>query len=252
MTTSRKDEWRWIYGANPVLEAILSKNDITTVWVQKGKKHLRKRLDRVLKASGRNVSVAEVSAQELQKLCRRGDHQGFVAKVAPIANSSLAGLCKDKGDLFVLLLDGVEDPQNLGAIYRVADAGGVDLIFLPAKGSASHQLPSVAKSSAGAVEHVPTVVVGKLKSAVDELRERGFKIYALEGGKKGKKPQELDKKRPIALIVGSEGRGVSTTLAQKADALMSLPMCGKVNSLNVATATAVAVYSVLDGSREKK
>ena len=252
MTTSRKEEWRWLYGANPVLEAILGKNDITTVWIQKGKKHLRKRLDKVLKASGRKVQVAEVPAQELQKLCRRGDHQGFVAKVAPIANSSLSGLMKDKGNLFVLLLDGIEDPQNLGAIYRVADAGGVDLVFLPAKGSASHQLSSVAKSSAGAVEHVPTVVVGKLKKAVDELKEQGFKIYALEGSPKGKSPQELDCSRPMALIIGSEGRGVSTTLAQKADALMSLPMCGKVNSLNVATATAVAVYSVIDGSKEKK
>ena len=150
--------------------------------------------------------VEIVSSSRLQQIVTNGSHQGIAAEVEMIPNGSLTGLMKDKGkDLLVILLDGIEDPGNLGAIYRVADATGVDLVFLPSKGSASHQLASVAKSSAGAVEHVKTVVVSRLNRVVEELKENGFTVLALEGSKGARFPEDLELKKPVALIIGSEG-----------------------------------------------
>ena len=245
MNTSNDVKMRCLYGVNPVLEALLSSTVVHEVFVQKGKKRVKKRLERVLASRESSAEIKECSAQELQRICRSAEHQGIAARAEPLKNGSLSALAKERKRLFVMLIDGVEDPRNLGAIYRVADAVGVNLVFLPSRGSASHQLPSVAKASAGAVEHVPTVRTSKLKKAVGELRELDFRVYALEGKKEGRSPGDVESSERLALIVGSEGRGVSTTLAEMADAYISIPMYGKVNSLNVASATAIAVYSLI-------
>lgn len=237
--------WRILYGVNPVMEAARAGREIMRIWLLEGKESLRGRLQRAFRDRPL-PQIHEVNAGKMQSVCRTGDHQGLAARVAALPGGSLRRTLAEKGpDLLVLLLDGVQDPHNLGAIYRVADASGVDLLFLPSKGSASHQLPSVAKASAGAVEHVPTVVVSKLATAVEELREHGFRILALEGGKAATGPREMDLHRPLALVVGGEDRGVSSTLTRSADGFLSLPMRGRVNSLNVSTATAVALYEIL-------
>jgi len=236
---------RLLYGVNPVLEALRARHRVEAVWVLEGKHAVTGRLDKMLATLDTPPPVERVSARELQRLARTGEHQGLVARAALLPGASLRRYVAEGHERpLVLLLDGIQDPGNLGAIYRVADAAGVGLVFIPSSGSASHQLASVAKASAGAVEHVPTVVVSKLKSAVEELKGHGFRVYALEAGRKSIPIDAVEASGPVALIIGSEGRGVGHALGGLADGYVELPMRGRVNSLNAATATAVAVYAI--------
>jgi 23S rRNA (guanosine2251-2'-O)-methyltransferase len=242
---------RIIYGANPVLEAIRAKRVIHHLYLLKGKEKLQQRIDNVSRGIENVPGTEVVTPSRMQQIIPPGaTHQGIAAEVEVIPNSSLTGTIKDKGkDMLVLLFDGVEDPGNLGAVYRVADAAGVDIVFIPAKGSASHQLASVAKASAGAVEHVKTVVVSRLNNVIEELKGHGFKVVALEVTKDAKFPDDLDLIKPVALVIGSEGRGISHSIMQMVDCVMKLPMSGRVNSLNVATATAVGVFEIVRANK---
>ena len=177
-------------------------------------------------------------------------HQGVVAEAALLANASLTGLLKDRpGDpLLVLMIDRVQDPQNLGNIYRTAEAAGVSLVFLPAKSTASHQLATVSKASAGAVEHVPTVVVSSLKQPAQELHAAGFHIFGLDmEGATGL--WQADFPARTALLVGAEGAGLGAAARSLCDSFVSVPMLGKVQSLNVTNAVAVVFYEVVRGRK---
>lgn len=236
---------RVLHGIHPVMEALRVRGRVRAVWVERDSRNPQlKRLTGQARAAG--VRVETCDWQRLQKLSQSTQHQGVVAEAVPLSNGSLSGLLKDRpdDDLTVLMIDRVQDPQNLGNIYRSAEAAGVALIFLPAKATASHQLGSVAKASAGAVEHVPTVVVSALRQPAQELRAAGFRILGLDM-EASTGLWETDFGRRTALLVGAEGGGLGAAARGLCDGFVGIPMHGKVDSLNVTNAVAVVLYEVV-------
>jgi 23S rRNA (guanosine2251-2'-O)-methyltransferase len=235
-----EDGLRTIYGVNPVREALRAGRHVTRLVVRRGLQRLH---DKLL-AEGRPESVEVAAEGRLSRFAGTEEHQGVAAKVEALANTSVNHLVRTRGnDLLFLALDGVQDPHNLGAILRVADGAGVDLVIVPAKGAASVQLGSVAKSSAGAVEHVPVLVVGDLKRNLKELEEHGIQRVALEADGK----HTLDAAPlmfPLCLVLGGEGSGVTRRVRDVCDTSARLTLRGKVNSLNVSVATAIAAFHV--------
>lgn len=232
------DGLRVLYGINPVREAFRAGREVAELFVLDGQKKLLK----LVEHQGRAGGITYLQKHELHKLCGSTQHQGVVARVEPLKNTSLKGLVKDHGqDLLVLMADGVQDPHNLGALLRVADGAGVDLVVVAAKGSASVQLGSVAKASAGASEHQAVLTVRDLATCLDELREHGFQVVALEAGA-GKALRETELRFPLCLLVGGEDSGVKARYRDQATDEAHIPLRGKVNSLNVSVAGAVAVF----------
>lgn len=229
---------RTIYGMNPIREAIRAGREIERIYVRRGERRLVRDVD-----PGKAVAkVDEVADDRLRRIAHSGHHQGIVAKTAPLENSSLNQLVRERGkDIFALMLDGVQDPHNLGAILRVADGAGVDLVIVPSKGAASVQLGSVAKTSAGAVEHVPLLVVGDPKRCVQELLEHDFQVVSMEAGE-GKPLADVPLSFPLCLVVGGEDKGVRPRVKGLCTDLAHLPLQGKVGSLNVSVATALACF----------
>jgi 23S rRNA (guanosine2251-2'-O)-methyltransferase len=229
---------RVLYGINPIREAFRAGREVEELFVLDGQKKLLKQLEH----KGRAGTITYLKKHELHKVCGSTQHQGVVAKVEPLKNTSLKGLVKDHGsDLLVLMADGVQDPHNLGALLRVADGAGVDLVVVAAKGSASVQLGSVAKASAGASEHQAVLTVHDLATCLDELAGHGFQIVALEA-EAGTALRDAELKYPLCLLVGGEDSGVKARYRQMATHEAHIPLRGKVNSLNVSVAGAVAVF----------
>ncbi len=150
----------------------------------------------------------------------------------------------DKSNPLVLLLDGITDPHNLGAILRSADQFSVDLVVIPERRSAGES-DTVARTSAGALEWVPLMTVGNLKRTLDELKEGGFWIYGADMG--GTAAKEIDLKGPVVLVMGSEGAGMSRIVRESCDGIISIPMTGHVDSLNVSVATGILLYEARRG-----
>lgn len=233
---------RIVYGVNPVREAFRAGRVVHDLYVREG----RRRLVEEVEAKGRAGNLHVVSAEELARLSGSREHQGIAARVEAIENASVNHLVRTKGrDLLVLVLDGVQDPHNLGAAYRVADGAGVDLVIATARDSASIQLGSVAKASAGAVEHVPSLVVGDLGRCLDELVEHGFTVVGLEAGE-GEPLGSAPLTWPVALVLGGEGSGIRGRTLDHCTVKAHLPLRGRVNSLNVSVAAAVAAFRIAD------
>jgi 23S rRNA (guanosine2251-2'-O)-methyltransferase len=188
----------------------------------------------------RGVAVRFGGREALDRLDR--GHQGAVARVA--LREYLppeAAFLGEKGRRLLFVLDGVQDPQNLGAVLRVAEGVGAR-VLVPERGSAPLS-EAVARSSAGAVERVPVVRVGNLRRSIDQLKNEGFRVVGLDAS--GGVLYGLDLTGDLALVVGSEGTGLRRLVREACDALASLPMAGKVASLNVATAAAAAGYEAV-------
>ena len=233
---------RTIYGINPVTEALKAGRRILDVKVAAGKHGPElKQLVHLLRQ--KNVPVAEVDRHAIATMADSRSHQGVAARVEALSNGSLTGLVHDRptGPITVLVLDHLQDPQNLGAIFRAADAFGVDLVFLPAHDAASHQLGSVAKASAGAVEHVAAVVVADLRTPLAELKKHGFAVVGMEAEASDPAAGALDSPR-LALVLGSEGPGISKAIRGSCDRLVKIPTSGKVGSLNAGMACGIVLY----------
>lgn len=237
-------EGRVIAGRNAVLELLRSDRSVEKIFLQKdGEGSLK-----VIRALAKEKKIPLVSAEKmkLQTLAGGSFHQGVVALAAEKEYAELDTLFRiaaDRGeDPFFLVADGVEDPHNLGALIRCAEGAGVHGVILPKRGAVG-LTPTVLKSSAGAAEHMAICRVANLSRTVDRLKENGVWVYACEAD--GRPYDKMDYKGPIALILGSEGFGVSRLLKEKSDFIVSLPMRGKVNSLNVSCAGAVILYEVL-------
>jgi 23S rRNA (guanosine2251-2'-O)-methyltransferase len=238
----RRTEARLLYGINPIQEALNAGHRILDAHTLPGKVGPElKGIIASLRAA--KVPISHLDRHGLSQLCGNPKHQGLVAQAAPLTNGSLTGLMRDHPDeaLTVVVLDRIQDPQNLGAIYRVADAMGVSLIFLPAGDAVSHQLGSVAKASAGAVEHVPTVVVADLRTPLTELKGHGFAIVGLATSGTAPIRGNLLHRR-LAIVLGSEGAGLSKNAAAACHSTLSIPMRGKVDSLNAAQALGITLY----------
>jgi 23S rRNA (guanosine2251-2'-O)-methyltransferase len=233
---------------NALLEAIQSSpSRINKILVQKGTR--RTQVEQILKAARRNnVPFLFVPKKKLDSLDR--NHQGAIAFLSPKSYSSLEDILQASPRPFLLLLDGIEDPQNLGAIVRTAEAAGVNGIILPERRSAGIT-ESVAAVSAGALEHVRITRVKNLARTMDALKERGIWLVGAEGGQKDLW-FDFDFKMPLGLVFGSEGKGLRPLVRKKCDKILSLPLQGKISSLNVASAAAVFIFEVVRQRGNKK
>lgn len=230
-----------VYGANPVLEAIRS-HPARVRYVAIAREQSA-RLQRIVsEANAAGVAVRQMPASQIDKLAGRGVHNGVVAEVAATALVDFDDVIARDETQFVLILDGITDPQNLGAILRVAEGFGVDLVVLPEHESAS-VTPAVVKASAGATEWVAIAQVTNLARTIDSLKERGYWIYAASAN--GDAPAEIDFRGKVAIVLGSEGKGIRRNVLEHCDRVVTIPMRGHVESFNVATAAAVICYEVM-------
>lgn len=233
-----------IGGKNPVLEALRADRDVNKIWVAEGVQ--KKGITELLQlAKEKGVLVQFVPKKKIDGLTD-SNHQGIAAAVAAYNYAELEDLFKAaevrSEDPFFLILDELEDPHNLGSIMRTADAIGVHGIIIP-KRRAVGLTAVVAKSSTGAIEHVPVVRVNNLSQVVDELKKRGVWIAGTDA-KESTDYRNMDAGLPLAVIIGSEGKGMSRILRDKCDFLYQLPMVGHVTSLNASVAASLLMYEV--------
>ncbi|HEX2728888.1 MAG TPA: 23S rRNA (guanosine(2251)-2'-O)-methyltransferase RlmB [Rubrobacteraceae bacterium] len=220
-----------IYGLRPVVEALKSpRRRVLEVLDSSGNGEIR--------AAAGGVNVKKVSRDRVDELARGGVHQGVVARVESYPYSSLEEILAVT-DALILVLDGVTDPRNLGAVLRVADGAGASGVVIP-KDKAVGITAAAVKASAGASEHVRVARVTNLKRAVDEMKESNVWVYAAEAG--GADYTKLDLDGPVAFVLGSEGKGVRRLVREACDGTVSVPMLGAVSSLNVSVAAAVLAY----------
>jgi 23S rRNA (guanosine2251-2'-O)-methyltransferase len=192
------------------------------------------------------VPVQQVSRKRLDAEARSEAPQGVLAKAAPLQESDLDDLARGTGGRapFLVLVDGVTDPGNLGAILRSVDGAGGTGVVLP-KHRAVHITPTAAKAAAGAIEHVPIAVVPGLPTAIERLRQAGVWIVGLDDRARQSLFDLGDTaSQPIALVLGAEGAGLSRLVRERCDLLVSIPMQGRMSSLNVSAAAALACYEV--------
>jgi 23S rRNA (guanosine2251-2'-O)-methyltransferase len=230
-----------IYGLNPVIEALRAGRA----------RRLRvagrddRRLQQVLRlAAEAGVPVEHVDPRELEGAARGGVHQGVVAEAEELAESSVAEIVAGAAAApLIVVLDGVEDPHNFGAILRVADAAGVDGVVRQARHSAALD-GAAARASAGAIAHVRMATVVNIARALEELKEAGVWTVGL-AGEAEQRYSELDLRLPTALVVGAEGSGLRRLVRERCDVLASIPMQGHVDSLNVSVAAGVVLFEAV-------
>ncbi|MBV8515857.1 MAG: 23S rRNA (guanosine(2251)-2'-O)-methyltransferase RlmB [Acidobacteria bacterium] len=234
-----------VYGANPVLEALRS-HPRRVRYVAFAREQSGRVQKVVAEAKAAGVAVRVLSTNELNRLAGRGVHNGIVADLAEGAYVDFDDVIADEATTFVLILDGITDPQNFGAILRVADGFGVQLVVVPAHDSAGLTAAAV-KASAGASEWVAVAQVTNLARAIETLKEKGYWVYAAAAD--GDRADQIDFRGKVALVLGSEGKGVRRNVGEHCDRTVSIPMFGHVDSFNVATAAAVLCYEVVRQTR---
>jgi 23S rRNA (guanosine2251-2'-O)-methyltransferase len=210
--------------------------------------------DLVQAAKAKHIPVHIEPPAAFDRLVPHGKHQGVIAFVAAKSYSSTEEIlerARARGEPpFVMILDGVEDPHNLGAALRTAEAAGVHGVFIPER-RAVGLTPVVAKVSAGAIEHMPVSQVGNLTQLIAELKERGLWIYGVEPSAPASYTA-IDMTGPLALVLGGEGTGIRPGVLKACDGCISIPMKGKVESLNVSAAVAVVLYEAVRQRGAKK
>lgn len=233
-----------IEGRNPVTEAIKSGREIDKLLVSAREGSIKKI---VAMAKERGIPVQEVVRTKLDELSETGAHQGVIALVAAHEYATvdeILSAAEKKGESpFIILLDEITDPHNLGSVLRTANAVGAHGVIIPKRRSVG--LSSVvAKTSAGALEYTPVARVANMAQTIDKLKEKGIWFYATHQDAK-QSYTEADFKGGIGIVVGSEGKGVSRIVAEKCDFLISIPMKGEINSLNASVAAGVVMYEAL-------
>lgn len=228
-------------GKNAVTEALKSGAEIDMLLVEKGQNH-----PIIALARERGVKIRFLDKAVMDKTSVTGRHQGFIAITSEYSYCDVDDIldyAKEKGqDAFVVVLDGVEDPHNLGSIIRVCECAGVHGIVIPKHRSASVN-ETVLKVSAGAAEHIKIARVTNVNSAIEELKQKGVWVFAADMD--GQEIYGCDLTGNVALVVGGEGNGVKKLTKALCDGVVALPICGKVNSLNASVACGVAVYEIL-------
>lgn len=238
---------RVIYGINPVMEALKSGRDtLEKVFVARG------RADRTVQAiidtaRARGVSIERRSPGELEGLSQTPRHQGVVAIIAgqfrySDIHDAIEAWKASGQHAFFLILDSVQDPQNLGSLIRTAHAAGVHGVIIP-KDRAAEVTPAVVKASAGATEHTLIAREVNISRAIETLKEQGVWVAAIEAGCE-EELYSTDLSHDIAVVIGSEGHGIRRLVRESCDYCLSIPMAGKVNSLNAAQAGAVAMFEI--------
>lgn len=234
-----------IIGRKPVLEALAANLPIKKIYLAAGSEG--KIIAKIqATAAAQNIRCTVMNRFDLQRMAGQENHQGIVAVMEELPTLTLEALLKKiagKKNPALAILDGIEDPRNFGAVLRVSDGAGMDGVVIPQRRSAS-LTPGAIKTSAGAAFHVPVAEVTNLARAIDTLKENRFWIVGTDlSGEKN--PWEIDFKMPVAIILGGEEKGMRRLIRDKCDFLVRLPMHGKVESLNVATAAAVLFYEIV-------
>lgn len=241
----------WIYGINPLFEAIKAGRKIKKIFLSSGRHEKASEIRK--EAARRNIPVTIVAPAFLDNIFKKG-HQGIAASVSPknyVPVEELLDIPLEKNEIpFFLILDCVEDPRNFGALLRVADAAGIHGIVIQSHRSVTLSA-EVAKVSAGAVEYVPVTIVTNIKHAIHEMRERGITIVGTDAGAQ-KVLWDFDLSIPIALVVGSEGKGLRKTVSNLCDMRIKIPMRGKINSLNVSVAASICAFEILRQRSQNK
>src|SRR6201997_2103688 len=241
----------YIYGINAVTEALKARGRAFE-WVGMAKERHDIRLQRLIEDCRRlSVPIRFVQRTELDRMAGNAAHQGVVAVTSAKQYSDLDDIVGAKRGQYslVVVLDGVEDPHNLGAILRTADAAGADGVVIPERRAAG-VTGTVTKASAGASEHLPMARVTNIARTVEELKERNIWVVGLD--ERGTQTYDaLDYNMDCAVVLGAEGKGVHDLVRRQCDFLVSIPMLGKVSSLNVSVAAGVVLYEVVRQRRKK-
>jgi len=239
-----------LYGIHAVEEALVARSR-SLDHVEVARERHDQRLQAIIDFARREgVSLRFVPREQLDRLARTKAHQGVVAVVAGKSYSALDEiLAQKKGEhSFIVVLDGVEDPHNLGALIRTADGAGADGVVIPERRAAAVN-PTVVKASAGASEHVNIARVVNLARTLEQLKEHNLWIVGLD--ERGDRSyDELDYRMDCAIVLGAEGHGLHLLVRKKCDYLVSIPMAGKVPSLNVSVAGAVVMYELARQRRQ--
>jgi 23S rRNA (guanosine2251-2'-O)-methyltransferase len=238
-----------VYGINPVLEALRAGRVISLRVGNRGGERIRELLTL---ASARGVRVQRVAPDLLDRAAGGGVHQGVVADVEETAaDYSIAELVRGaNGVPLIVVLDGIEDPHNLGAILRTADAAGVDGVVMQSRRSAALG-GAAAKASAGAVAHVKIAQVVNVARALEELKDAGVWTVGL-AGEASTSYDDIDLKGPSAIVLGAEGTGLRRLVRERCDFLAAIPMRGHVGSLNVSVAAGVTLFEAVRQRRRKE
>ena len=234
-----------IYGRNSVMEAIRSGREIDRLLVAHGVSGGSVAAI-IAKCSARGILIKEISPQKLDYYCGGANHQGvavFFAAQEYCEVSDIFAVAEERGEKpFIIVCDEIEDPHNLGAIIRTAEACGVHGIIIPKRRSASLNA-TVAKSASGALEYMKVARVTNIPNTIDQLKEQGVWVFGADMD--GTDYTKTDFDTPCAIVIGNEGKGIGTLVAKKCDGIISLPMNGKINSLNASVAAAVLMYEVV-------
>ena len=240
MKIENHDSKNYIYGRLPALNC-LHVSKVKNVFLQ----HNFSDSNLLSAIAEKNLMPKYVDLETLNKMSHNGNHQGIIVETYPHEYSSFDEILKsvkDKEQPLILILDEIEDPHNFGAILRSADAFGVDGVIVKSK----NQVPlnsTVAKVSTGAIEYVKVAQVSNLNNVIKALKDNGFWVYAADGSGKDDY-QKVDYSGPVALIVGSEGRGISQLVMKNSDFIIKIPMIGHVNSLNVSVSTGILLSRI--------
>ncbi len=241
-----------VIGRNAVRELLKSGRTVDKLYVQRGERE-GSIVVLVAEAVERRIPVIETDRAKLDKMTDFAVHQGVVAMAAEKEYCSvedILALARERGEKpFLIIADGITDPHNLGALIRCAEGVGAHGLIIP-KRRAVGLTPAVTKASCGAIEHLPVAKVTNLAATIEELKKQGIWIFAAEAG--GSAYYDTDFDCPCALVMGSEGEGVSHLIKERSDYIVSIPMYGKVNSFNVSTAASVLMAEISRQHRAKK
>lgn len=232
-----------VAGRNPVMEALNGERTVERIFIADGAEGSISKIVAVAREQG--VMVDFVAREKIDSMAQGVKHQGVVAKISKYEYASVDDIL-DKArvsgeDPFLIILDGIEDPHNLGAIIRTAECAGAHGVIVPERRSCA-LTPTVALSAAGAVERVPVAKVTNLNRTIDYLKKKGVWIAAADMD--GETCFAANLSGAIALVIGSEGKGVSRLVKENCDFIISIPMSGTINSLNASNAAAILMYEI--------
>ena len=233
-------------GKNAVLELLKTDKTVEKLLMERGAEGSLGRIFAMAREKG--IRVQFVSREALDRESREKRHQGVIAFTTDYSYADLYDILSEEENSLVVLCDGIEDVHNLGSIIRVAECAGADGVVIP-KARGASVTEAVIRISAGAAEHMKVAKVSSLNKAVETLKEHGYWVYALEAG--GESIYDVDLTGKVALVVGGEDSGVKRLTKETSDKVLSLPLFGKVNSLNASVALGIAAYEVVRARLKK-
>lgn len=236
----------YIIGRNAVMERLRSGQGIEKIYIQKGERK-GSVISIIAKAKDQRIPVVEIDRQKLTEMAQEGSHQGVIALVTDYITyevEDLIAYAEEKGQApFLVILDGIEDPHNLGAIIRTAECAGVHGIIIPKRHSAS-VTSTVHKTSAGATQYMKIAKVSNVSETISRLKEKNIWVYGADGDTT-RHYTEVSLSGAVCLVIGNEGSGLSRLVKERCDELIKIPMMGQIGSLNASNAAAILMYEVV-------